>query len=112
MIKTTKSQIFNLALVSMFAASCGRPKSAPAAGAQTQAPLTPSGPIAPQCPANGQTAQLDKLAVEIVNFDAINGKSITNGTKVEFRLKDSQSSTTGIQFKCVIWDARATGVEP
>ncbi len=112
MIKTTKSQIFSLALVSMFAASCGRPKSAPAAGAQTPAPLTPAGPIAPQGPANGQTAQLDKLAVEIVNFDAINGKSITNGTKIEFRLKNSQPSTAGIQFKCVIWDARATGVEP
>jgi hypothetical protein len=110
MIITTKAQAFTVALTSLLVASCGKDKKETIYAAQTTAPQPFASPVVVQPSAAKDPAQeADKLAVEIVNFSEINSRSISNGTKIEFRLKNSQTPTSDIQFKCSLDSAASAG---
>lgn len=92
--------------------SCGKEKTKTVYvnnGQNPQAPLNqPSMPFP-----TDSSRQMDVLAVEITNFASVNGRTIGNGSQVEFRLRNSQAQIYGVQYKCVLEMAGRSGtVQP
>ena len=106
MIKTVK--IFGAVFMALAVSACGKEKTKTVYVNNSETQQQNSNQGSTPFP-NDTARQMDLLAVEITNFASVNGRAISGGAQIEFRVRNPQAQTYGVRYKCALEQAGRTG---